>query len=89
MTLAEHCERYVMSSVLDANPDLAREYAAYVVNSDEAGDYGALGANHATEWPAWSAANTRECLQCGARYAHRIAGTATYECGSCGCAVTR
>jgi len=90
--LAEHSEQYVLTAVGDGNPDLARAYAAFIVSEDAAGTYGSLGPgdhDHAREFPAWAQKNTRPCGQCGARYAHRVAGTATFMCGCCGCTVAR
>ncbi len=87
MTLAEHCEQYVLGFP-GGNPDLAREYATYIVAEDEAGNYGPMGPgdfDHSRDFPAWAAQNTRPCLQCGAQYAHRVEGTATFACGCCGC----
>jgi len=88
MNLFDHSAEYVMTSVMDANTDLAREYAAYMVRLEEDGGLTPL-TSHATEFPAWAVVNTRECAQCAARYAHRIAGSATFICGACGCGVTR
>jgi hypothetical protein len=92
MTLAEHCEQYVMTAVIDGNPDLAREYAAFIVSEDAVGNYGPLGPgdhDHARDFPAWARENTRPCGQCGAMYAHRMAGTEAFMCGCCGCSMTR
>ena len=85
ITMLDHATEWVMTSVTDANSDLAREYALHMERMEDDGDVD-TGTSHVREFERWAEANCRACQQCGYRYAHRIAGAATYVCGACGCA---
>ena len=82
-TLEQHSQDYA-AETMGAPAEVARAYAAYVVECDEAGDFGELGAYHPDEWRRWSGRHLADCLQCGSRWALRRSGC--FECQDCGCA---
>jgi hypothetical protein len=78
-TLLDHSRDYALS--LHAPDGVADAYADYVFAEDAEGAYGELGANHATEWPAWSERNLSTCPECGSPWGLLCADG--WECQSC------
>lgn len=63
-TLFEHSRDYALD-VAYASEEVADAYADFIVAEDEAGAFGEFGADHAREWPAWSARYLAVCAECG------------------------
>lgn len=80
-TLHDHSRDYALKQ--RAPEVIAECYAEHVVTETAAGAFGDLGANHATEWSAWSERNLSTCPECGSRWFLYIPCTSGRECQDC------
>jgi hypothetical protein len=81
-TLEGHSQDWALD--MGAPQGIAACYAEYIVAEDAGGAFGELGANHVTEWPAWTALNIAECPHCGNPWAIFTPCASDWECWACG-----